>query len=103
MTSSRIWGIIEAEACVICRRRRLRQITQIEALIIPDILREPNSIIVLLFIYIYIGLRVNACTVNENLSFEEALVFSRFRQRQQKLVWRHNVMYVFPIYDQITS
>ncbi len=36
---------------------------QTEALIIPHILREPNSIIVLLFICIYIGLRVNACTV----------------------------------------
>ena len=52
-----------AEVCVICRSRRLRQITQTEALIIPHILREPNSIIVLLFICIYIGLRVNACIV----------------------------------------
>ena len=50
--SSRIWGIIKAEVCVICRSRRLRQITQTEALIIPHILREPNSIIVLLFICI---------------------------------------------------
>ena len=32
-----------------CRSRRLRQITQTEALVIPHILREPNSIIVLLF------------------------------------------------------
>ena len=52
MRSSRIWGIIKAEVCVICRSRRLRQITQTEALIIPYILREPNSIIVLLFISI---------------------------------------------------
>ncbi len=44
----------------------LRQITQTEALIISHILREPNSIIVLLFICIYIGLRVNACIVNKN-------------------------------------
>ena len=76
----RIWGIIEAEVCVIT------QVTQTEALIIPDILREPNSIIVLLFICIYIGLGVNACTVNKSLSFEKAFVFSRFRQRQHKLV-----------------
>ena len=44
MRSSRICGIIKAEVCVICRR--LRQITQTEALIIPHNLREPNSIIV---------------------------------------------------------
>ena len=66
--------------------QRLRQVTQTEALIIPHIQREPNSIIALLFICIYIGLRVNACTVNNNLSFEEAFVFSRFRLRQHKLV-----------------
>ncbi len=58
MRSSRIWGIIKAEVCVICRSRRLRQITQTEALIFPHILRELNSVIVLLFICIYIGLRV---------------------------------------------
>ena len=52
MRSSRIWGIIKAEVCVICRSRRLRQITQTEALIIAQIVREPNSIIVLLFICI---------------------------------------------------
>ena len=52
MRSSRIWGIIKAEVCVICRSRRLRQITQTEGLRIPHILREPNSIIVLLFICI---------------------------------------------------
>ena len=69
MRSSRIWGIIKAEVCVICLSLRLRlrkkynartnlslrarQITQTEALIIPHILREPNSIIVLLFIFIW--------------------------------------------------
>ena len=42
-----------AEVCVICRSRRLRQITHTEALIIPHILKEPNSIIVL-FIYLYL-------------------------------------------------
>ena len=46
----RLEEIIKAEVCVICRR--LRQITQTEALKIPPILREPNSIIVLLFICI---------------------------------------------------
>ena len=42
--SRRIWGIIKASVCVICLS--LRQITQTSALIIPHILREPNSIIV---------------------------------------------------------
>ena len=43
-----IWIFIEV--CVICRSQRcMRQITQTEALVIPHILREPNSIIVLLF------------------------------------------------------
>ena len=46
MRSSRIIGIIKAEVCVI---------TQTEPLIIPHTLREPNSIIVLLFICIYIS------------------------------------------------
>ena len=49
--------IIKAEVCVI---------TQTEALVIPHILREPNSIIVLLFI-----------KRSPNLSFEETIcVFS---------------------------
>ena len=52
MRSSRIRGIIKVEVCVICRSLRLRQITQTEALIIFHILREPNSIIVLLFMYL---------------------------------------------------
>ena len=37
---------------------KLWQITQTEALIIPHILREPNLIIVLLFICKYFGLNV---------------------------------------------
>ena len=47
----------------------MREITQIEALIIPHVLREPNSIIVLLFIHVF-----------ANLSREEAghLNFSAF-------------------------
>ena len=44
--------IIKAEVCVICRSRRLRQITQTEALIILAIMRKPNPIIVLLCIYL---------------------------------------------------
>ena len=52
MRSSRIWEIIKAEVCVICRSRKLRQITQTVTWIISNILREPNSIIVLLFICI---------------------------------------------------
>ena len=43
---------------------------QTEALIISHFLREPNSIIVLLFICIDIGLRVNACIVNKTHATE---------------------------------
>ena len=53
MRSSRIWGIIKAEV-VLSAEAKLRRITQTEALLIPHILREPNSIIVLLFIYFYL-------------------------------------------------
>ena len=42
--------IIKDEVCVIDRSRRFRWITQTEALIILDIMRQPNSIIVLLCI-----------------------------------------------------
>ncbi len=51
------------------------QITQTKALKIPHILREPNSIIVLLFICIYIELRVNACIVNKNTQATKPFVF----------------------------
>ena len=44
--------IIKGKVCVICRSRRLRRITQIEALIILAIMRKPNPIIVLLCIYL---------------------------------------------------
>ena len=44
MRLSGILRIIEAEVCVICRSRRLRQITLTEASIIFDISRKPNSI-----------------------------------------------------------
>ena len=49
MRLSGISRIIEAEVGVICRSRRLRQITLTEASIILDIARKPNSIIILLF------------------------------------------------------
>ena len=49
MRLSGISRIIEAEVGVICRSRRLRQITLTEASIILDIPRKPNSIIILLF------------------------------------------------------
>jgi hypothetical protein len=42
--------IIKDKVCVIHRSRRLRWITQTEALIILDIMRKPNPIIVLLYI-----------------------------------------------------
>ena len=61
-------------------------ITQTEALIIPHILRELNSIIVLLFSCIYIGLRVNACIVNKSTQATKPIVFSRFWHKQHKLV-----------------
>ena len=41
---------IKDKVCVIHRSRRLRRITQTEALIILDIVRKPNSITVLLYI-----------------------------------------------------
>ena len=44
--------IIKAKVCVICRSRRLRRITQTEALIIIAIMRKPNPIIVLLCIFL---------------------------------------------------
>ena len=49
MRLSMISKIIKAEVCVIYRRWRLTWITQTEALIILDIIRKPNSIIVLLY------------------------------------------------------
>ena len=55
-------------------------------IIIPHILREPNSIFVLLFICIYIGLWVNACIVNKNTQDTKPFVFSRFWHKQHKLV-----------------
>ena len=44
--------IIKAKVCVICRSRRLRRITQTEALIIIVNMRKPNSIIVSLCIFL---------------------------------------------------
>ena len=92
MRSSRIWGIIKTEDCVTCRSRRLRQITQTEALIIPYILREPNSIIVLLFICI-----CEPFPWRSHLCFEfwhkqhKPFVFCIWH-KQHKLVWRHKVV-----------
>ena len=40
-----------ARVCVICLSLRLRQITQTSVLIIHDIMRKPNSMIVLLYIF----------------------------------------------------
>ena len=55
MTLSMIAIIIKAKVCVICRSRRLRRITQTEALIIIAIMRKPNPIIVLLCILIFLS------------------------------------------------
>ena len=54
--------IIKAEVCVICRSRRLRRITQTEALIILAIMRKPNPIIVLLCIYLS---KCSMCSLNK--------------------------------------
>jgi hypothetical protein len=86
----------------------LRVLTQTSAVIIQHILPKPNSIIVLLFICIFIGLtRVNACIINKNISLRKPFVFFRFWHKQHKLVdviisynfqytikLRHNVVHV---------
>ena len=54
--------IIKAEVCVICRSRRLRRITQTEALIILAIMRKPNPIIVLLCMYLS---KCSMCSLNK--------------------------------------
>ena len=103
MRSSRIWEIIKAEVCVSSRSRRLRQVTQTKALIIPHFLREPNSIIVLLFICI--------C---ESFPWRRHLYFPAFGKKSINLcdVIRsykyfqytnklcHNVVYVFSIFEE---
>ena len=43
MTLSMLAIIIKAKVCVICRSRRLRRITQTEALIIIANMQKPNS------------------------------------------------------------
>ena len=62
MRLSMIARIIKAEVCVICRSRRLRRITQTEALIILAIMRKPNPIIVLLSIYLS---KCSMCSLNK--------------------------------------
>ena len=53
--------ITKAEVCVISQSRRLRRITQTEALIILAIMRKPNPIIVLLCIYLS---KYSICSLN---------------------------------------
>ena len=62
MRLSMIARIIKAEFCVICRSRRLRRITQTEALIILAIMRKPNPTIVLLCIYLS---KCSMCSLNK--------------------------------------
>ena len=62
MRLSMIARIIKAKVCVICRSRRLRRITQTEALIILAIMRKPNPIIVLLCIYLS---KCSMCSLNK--------------------------------------
>ena len=92
MRSSRIWRIIKAEVCVICRSRRLRQITQTEALIIPYILRESNSIIVLLFICICEPFPWRSHLYFEFWHKQHKLFVFWIWYKQHKLVWRHKVV-----------
>ena len=108
--------MIKAEVWVICRR--LRQITQTEALIIPHILREPNSIIVLSFICIAnLFLEEVICILNFGISSINHLYFAfcissinwcdvirSYKCFQYTNKLRHNVVYVFSIfyYDVIT-
>ena len=49
--------------------RSLRQTTQTKSLIISHILEEPNSIFVLLFICIYIKLRINTYLANKTQAY----------------------------------
>ena len=51
MRLSMISWIINAEVWVICQSRKLSQITQTLGLIIHDIMRKPNSLIILLYIF----------------------------------------------------
>ena len=61
MRLSTIAIIIKAKVCVICRSRRLRGISQTEALIIIATMRKPNPNIVLLCILIFLS-----CTCKDN-------------------------------------
>jgi len=83
MRSSRIWGIIKAAVCVITL------ITQTEAFMIPHIPREPNSIIVLLFIC------KNFFQDRRTFSLRKTFVFYPFQQKLHKLAWRHIVLHCF--------
>ena len=108
MRLSRIWGIIKAEVCVICRSRRLRQITQTEALMIPHILREPNSIIVLLFICIskpfpwrshlyFPAFGISSISWCDVIGSYKCFQYTNY-------VLRHNVVYAFSIfYDDVVT
>ena len=92
MRSSRIWGISKAEVCVICQSRRLRQIAQTEALIIPHFLREPNSIIVLLFICICKPFSWRSHLYFKFLHKQHKPFVFCISHKQHKLVWRHMVV-----------
>ena len=72
MKSSRIWGIIKAEVCVICPSRWLKQITQTEALIMPHILREPYY----LFLFANLFLQEVICILNFGISSISHLYFA---------------------------
>ena len=69
--------IIKAKVCVICRSRRLRRITQTEALIIIAIMRKPNPIIVLLFILIFLS-----CTCKDKSAHKKVMYSSQLVSKQ---------------------
>ena len=69
--------IIKAKVCVICRSRRLRRITQTEALIIIAIMRKPNPIIVLLCILIFLS-----CTCKDKSAHKKVMYSSQLVSKQ---------------------
>ena len=76
-------------------------------LVVSHILREPNSIIVLFFICIYMGLRVNACIVNKTIPSRKQFsiscinwcdVIRSYNCFQYTTKVRHSIVYVFSIF-----
>ena len=99
MRLSMIARIIKAEVCVICRSRRLRRITQTEALIILAIMRKPNPIIVLLYIYLS---KCSMCSLNKKYHplFAELLHKTALAHLQAFLSFEVHLLYVLSNIDE---